>query len=132
MPNYSAAQDIRDYLIDEGYTSVYTNHLPDEPNVATCVYDYAGEPDSQAMGSKNICEQYPRVQVLCRDKNGESAYNRIYGIYLALGGAIGLTINGNIYDLITALQMPFLLGRADDANRYLYACNFRISRKPVL
>ena len=131
MPNYSAAQDIRDHLVALGYTDIWINHMPDMPDVATCTYDYGGEPDSAAMGNRVINEQYPRVQLVCRDNDQEAGYNRIYAMYTALNGLIATTINANVYDHISALQTPFLMAAQDSHGRARFACNFRLARKPV-
>jgi hypothetical protein len=130
VPNYSAANDIRAYLVNLGYSDVYVNAMPDSPDVAICCYDYSGARDEMAMGSKNVQWNYPRVQIVVRDTDNEACYNRSYAIYKELSGAIDVTSN-NTYKLITALQLPFLLGAADESGRYRYVCNYSLVRDAV-
>lgn len=125
----SPAQNIRSYLASQGYASSYWNFRPDTPDDVVCVYDYDGEPDSLAMGNKNVTLQHPRIQIVVRDSNPTEAYETAYAIYQLLSGTINLTINSNTYHLIQALNLP--RPSQDPLRRTIYFLNFAIDRKPV-
>ncbi len=124
----SAANDLRIYLEAAGYSSIYVNFEPSSPDAIIVLFDYDGPPDTLAMGDGNRVRAFPLVQVKVRKSAAES--QAAHSLAVALYGLVhgkSLTMNSQLYQLITANQRPGLVGR-DAQQRPVYGFNLMSQR----
>lgn len=126
----STVHDLATLLADRGVgtlnVDLFRGALPDQPDQALAVIEYAGEPPRlRPPGAPAIVER-PRVQLVARGVSYKAAEDLARAAYEAVHAA-AVDLNGTTYVLIEALQTPFLL-REDDGGRTLVAFNIRTSR----
>ena len=97
--------------------------LPDQHNKCIAVREYAGSPPLHVKGAQEPALHRPRVQVVARAEDYDTARTRAHDAYGALSGFAGV-LDGSYYS-IRALQSPFPLG-TDDSGRWMFAVNFEV------
>lgn len=119
--------EVEAHLASNGVSSpIFKALMPDAPDDALCLYEYAGGPprfahDGQAW--ENL-----RVQVVSRATSYPAARAAAQNVYDALNGLSNRAIGGHDYLWAGALQSPFSLGR-DDNSRHRIIINFELLRK---
>jgi hypothetical protein len=127
-------QDISSLLESGGVGTLGSNlfwgMLPDAPDLATAVFEYAGEPPTYVK-SRKVEWEHPRLQVITRGKTYIEAMQKAEDVYAALHGVRGQTINGKLYDSIRARQRPFAdPSGKDDRGRFRVFCNYAVKKQP--
>lgn len=122
--------ELGEWLEDQAVGTVGTNlflgRLPDTPDAATALFEYAGAAPFHTMGPTVVWER-PRLQVLCRAADYATARSQAETIYQLLDVVAETTIESVRYHQIEALQSPFLVQR--DANdRPVIGCNYEVWR----
>jgi hypothetical protein len=135
----SAAEDIADQIVAQGYSSssnTFVNDVPDTdsegiPDNIVAVMDIGGFPPDDSMGNnaENPTFENPGVQVTVRHNNAETGQNTCYDIFKYLHGFYG-TIGSVEYLLIQGNTSPFVLKR-DENERWHYVCTFDVERRPA-
>ena len=110
--------------------NVYCNLLFEDPDNQIAIAEYGGRPADMAMGGTADPDalEYPSVQVCVRNLNAQTAYETAYSIYKSLDGLGSVTINGNTYDYMKALQPPFIEDR-DTSGRATVRFNLWVTRR---
>ena len=125
--------DLFDYLVAQGFAStVHKGWLRELPANAVTLRETGGFPSRHVMtaGAGQAIVEEPTVQVVTRAATYDAASAMACSAYLLLDGLRNLTINGEDYHFVTAMQPPFLLER--DANhRFLFAFNVHVTRRTV-
>ncbi len=102
---------------------IFLGQLPAKPDDIIAIFEYAGEPpDLHWQG------EYPRVQVLVRNKSYEKGREKIEEVKNVLHGVRETILGNKRYLLIQALQSPFFMQR-DENNRAIFVCNFKIIKE---
>jgi hypothetical protein len=119
------AKEIAFYLQDQGM-SLPGYELPDMPNDAMAVQEYAGARPWHVKGVQAAEIENPRFQILVRSgaRNYVGGRQLIEDAYTFLDGFSGV-LSGVEYVSIRAIQSPFPLGR-DENGRWRFACNFEV------
>jgi Bacteriophage minor capsid protein len=120
-------EELKGYLVANGVSPVFMVKMPDTPDDAVCLYEYAGIPPQFAHDGQQW--ENPRVQVVTRDSklNYASARAKAQSVYDVLNGTVNTTIDSRHYLKILALQSPFPMG-ADENDRPRIVINFEIGR----
>lgn len=117
--------DIKTFLIANGITDIYKTDMPDEPNEAVCLYEYAGFGPQLDHGG--IAWRNPAIQVSVRSQDYQTARAKIESIYLLLSALINSQVGVGTQILhATPVQEPFSLG-PDLQGRVKLVCNFDIA-----
>ena len=122
----SLAADIRTYLITQGYTNVFAGYLPETPDSAINISEYAGREPSRTLDGKY--SKRPSVQIIVRDPDYNTAKDRIEDIFELLDSTVNTIIGSSSIISIFAIQSPFPTGR-DEKNRSLFVVNFKTETK---
>ena len=124
----SAAEDIKDYLVDQGVgtlkTDLFVGDMPNTPDACVSIVDSPGlSPELRYEWER------PGIQILTRASIGgyRSAYTKAKLVYDTLHGTTNETINATIYKLIAAAHSPLYVGK-DEKNRPMWSINFNIQR----
>ena len=120
-------EELRNYLLSNGVTGVFMVKMPDTPDDAVCLYEYAGIPPEFAHDGQQW--ENLRVQAVARDAklNYANARAKAQSVYNVLNGTVNTTIDSSRYLKILALQSPFPMG-ADENDRPRIVVNFEIGR----
>jgi hypothetical protein len=126
----SPQDSIAYYLESGGYgtvgTTIFVDWQPPTPSDIVVVTGYSGTDPDRALGQKAGLIQRPKVQVLTRSTDPNTALTNIRAIYSYLEGAAGFTSNGMYIVYVTpATSGPMCLGK-DDNNWMRYTINFEI------
>lgn len=106
---------------------LFLGMMPDAPDRATAIYEYAGEPPEFDHDELSPAIRRMRIQVMCRDPDYEAARTQADATFNALCAIANRAINGTRYLRIEPLQStPFSLSR-DQSNRVRIVCNYRIT-----
>lgn len=107
-------------------TNLFLGRLPDAPDTAVALFEYAGAPPVNVMGSDAppILEQ-PRIQVLSRASSYSASRSQAITVWLVLEGILNETISGTLYQRVEAVQSAFPLER-DTHERSVFAQNFQV------
>jgi transglutaminase-like putative cysteine protease len=118
-------EELRGYLVANGVSPVFMVKMPDTPDDAVCLYEYAGIPPEFAHDGQQW--ENLRVQAVARDASYTSARDKAQSVYDVLNGTVNTTIDSSRYLKILALQSPFPMG-ADENDRPRIVVNFEIGR----
>ncbi len=118
--------DIADLLSTGGMGTVHKDYSPPSPDTTVVVYGMLGGPPTYTMRNPHVLEE-PRIQVMCRSTNSETAHDNARSVYELLSGVRNRTINGVLYHWIEATHEPMLVGKDQNA-RFTVACNFDIKK----
>jgi hypothetical protein len=103
--------------------SLFTNALPDEPDVCGAVYDTAGPAPIAGFGQEGIVADRPNGQIKFRGAPGDLEGPRVQAMAAYRGvSKIGTTINGTFYRKLWPMQAPFRLD-VDVKGRSVWAFN---------
>lgn len=129
---------IASYLQTSGIGTVgvdiFKAQLPDSPDAAVGVFDYAGRASDKAFGT-TILIHNPSIQIQVRGSREGSAnavpnaLSKAAAISTLLDGAGPLTISGVIYYYIEAMQPPFSMP-FDENRRPIIVQNFWVRKQP--
>ena len=109
-------------------TNLFLGRLPDSPDSAVALYEYAGEIPVSVMGGDALpILKRPRIQVLSRASTYSASRSQAITVWLVLEGILDQTINGTLYQRVEALQSVFPLER-DTHERSVFVQNYRIIR----
>lgn len=118
--------DIADYLSTGGVANVFKDIAPDSPDTVTSVYGTGGRPSTHTMVAPHVLEE-PRVNVVCRAKDLQTAHQNAKTVYGLLNGVRNKTLNGVLYHWVVAVEEPKSLFRDQNA-RFAVACNYDIKK----
>jgi hypothetical protein len=125
--------DITAYLEDEGVgtqgVNLFYSLMPDQPDSCVAVFEYGGRPPVFEHDSPQPALEYPRVQVLARDPDYDTARSLARDAHLALSEVVNMTLGATRFLRITPLQAPFFL-RRDESGRVEFVCNFEVTIDP--
>ena len=128
-----ASKDICDILESDSAlglvfaTNLFIGREPATPDNCVIVFDIPGEsPLLNLDGSGDY--YYPGVQVRVRDNDYLTGWDLIHNILVLLHGIHNEVWNGTTYELIEAVDDPFLLDW-DENNRARFIVDFKIQRK---
>lgn len=107
-------------------TDLFKGQMPDVPEVAACIYEYAGSPPEQAHNARQSVR--PGLQVVVRNSDYEAARAKIETIFNLLDRVTNTDVQGLDVIKIEAVQSPFPLG-IDDNGRYRLAVNFQVEHR---
>lgn len=122
----TAVQDLALYLETQGLgtrgTDLFTDTLPDRPDVAVGLLMVPGSPAQYRFGTNAPLWEFPHVAVRVRAARQDAATARAKAdaIYRALAQIQAQTINGTFYVRVVPLHAPWKLDE-DDAGRPIYA-----------
>lgn len=113
-------------LQDEGLgtvgTSIFEEHMPDQPDASIVVIDTGGGPPGLTQGDDT---DTPSWQIIVRDPDPAAAVAAMQTAFQALHGLTEQTVHGEHFKLVWALQSnPVSLGR-DEKQRFRFVMNFR-------
>lgn len=129
----SVLTDIGTYLQSEGIgtlgTDIFLSQMPDTPDEAIALFEYAGNAPSRMGGNRQ-----PGIQVRTRGdyETARATIDDIYTLLSKIGNEYeddapeGVTINGTTYLHFQTVQEPFPLG-PDDNGRHELAQNFIVT-----
>lgn len=125
------ADDIADLLTSGGISGsiVFVGELPEHPHTALGILPTGGAGPTRTMqtGQGNAPLEEVRVQVRARSTDHQTAEGLLYNAHVQLNVLAERLINARRYYFAEPLQAPFYLA-LDDANRTIFACNYRILR----
>lgn len=130
-------EDVATYLEQQGTGAIGTNlfcaYLPDKPDSAIVLYEYAGLPINRL--DRAFCGL--SLQVCVRSPDYPEGLLRAQGVSDALVkigdtdmGFSPVAINGTTYFQFSALQSPYKL-REDDDGRAYFVQNFRVWARAI-
>lgn len=126
----SLVTDVKAYLVAQGQaTNTFMGRLPDTPDSATALFQYAGRSPLFVHNLPTISIDRPALQILNRAKTYADAETRALALYALLAAVVNATLGSTTYQRIEPLAAPFLLER--DANdRTVFAANYYVMKKP--
>lgn len=112
-----------------GVTStIFYPQMPDAPDSCVALIPYGSEPPGPYLFDSSLPQwETPRVQLISRDADYDTAFARAYSAYKAFAGVSDLAIGTTHYFFVRAIQSPFSLGR-DERNLWRVALNVRCQR----
>lgn len=127
--------DVAALLVEAGIgtlaTDLFLARLPDSPDSAIAVREYGGaQPDYLYVGY-DPTQEWPRIQIECRDPDYAAAHLRIERCARTLGAVRERVVNGTHYHRITPLGPPVPLGE-DESQRSRIVVSFECARYPAL
>lgn len=108
-------EQVRTYLLAEGFDQIYFGFKPDSPDFITVVRDgTAPQPPENQIGTEQT-----GLQVTVRSGNNQQARDRCYDIYLELVSfrSAQFTPTGNFVTLTVTQTPPSYIG-TDDKGRH--------------
>jgi len=106
---------------------LFVGREPATPDNCVVVFDIPGSSPLLTL-ERGEAYYYPGVQVRVRNINYLTGWALIHDIQALLHGVHGEIWNSTTYDLIKAMNNPFLLDW-DENDRARFICDFNISRK---
>lgn len=108
---------------------LFAQYLPDAPDLAMVIYEYAGEAPSWTHDGLGIAYERPRIQVVARGniEDYQSARTMAANAFQALVQVKNLVLAGVRYVVVEPLQSPFESHRDQKARPHV-ACNYRIEK----
>lgn len=105
-------------------TNLFGARMQETPDVAVCLYEYAGEGPGYAFGASGQVIDRPRIQLVSRASRDDYATARDKAVTLrALLDVAGVTMSGITVLRITPIASVFSMG-PDEQDRPLVGCNF--------
>lgn len=128
----SMLDDIKAKLVAQGVSTTITisRVLDTNQDAETLIalFQYTG-PDPTRVPEQSIPKyEYPRLQILCRSVKDQDAESLAYRCFREVTQIINETINGHVYQSVSASGSPFELMR-DEEDRSIWACNYRVFRE---
>lgn len=126
IPSQALAEVIQATAEAEGY-SVFTNHMPDQPDKAVLVYDSnLGRLEARKMASGER-EEHPLVRVIVRGKDSSARTLAALIADLADSTHNFVLSDGQILRVITKSNTIGFAGQEPQTRRYLYTQSFRMT-----
>lgn len=126
----SLVTDVKAYLVAQGQaTNTFMGKLPDTPDSATALFQYAGRGPLFVHNLPTISIDRPALQILNRARTYAEAETRALALYALLAAITNTSMGGTTYQRIEPLAAPFLLER-DALDRTVFAQNHYIMKKP--
>ena len=117
-------------------TNLFKGYEPaNAPDTSTFLHEHAGPPPEFVFSSSTPAWEQPRLQVVNRSTDYQTAMNNAQAHYKLLIGQVNTILKpsssatGVTYLNIEAVQSPFYLGQDDNA-RHRYGCNYE-TMKPL-
>lgn len=108
-------------------TSLFYNHLPDEPNRATAIYETGGVAPQQHFSGDLPSWENARVQLIHRSTSSVTARADANAAWYILQQVANEALSSVSYLRISPVQSVFLLER-DDRGRPVFAANYDVVR----
>jgi hypothetical protein len=129
----SVLSEIADYLESAGKITPEgsaLSELPDKPDDLVVLYEIQGLPPGFVHGPMSASYEYPRIRVLTRSKDYDTAKAKAQDLFRTLGSVVNATLSGVRYLRITPMRTPYQIQR--DANdRTLIACEYQVHKESV-
>lgn len=111
-------------------TTLFRDHLPDDPDACTAVFSTSGGPSEIAFGSENVKWERPRCAVWRREARyaKDLARTNAWTAYKALGKIQAEIVNGTFYHFTHLLQAPFFL-KDDNNERPIFVFNVEFEKE---
>lgn len=141
MINYAPSDILRKCLIDADMgqypddgvqTPIFTTSMPEDGDLAVCVYDTAGRMDRRGRCMRGPVQDYPGVQLRFRGKTAPEAYDLAKRFQDALEAIVVRTVNmddESIYILqgFRRVSTIVYVGEEPERQRQLYSLNGTLS-----
>jgi hypothetical protein len=128
LATHLAAAGLGIYDTSGNTSTIYTHKRPDKPDACLSVELYGGAPPGPMNFDSTGPEwENPRVQIVARDPDGDTALSAANRAYKALNGLSDVAIGGVHYFSVRAIQQPFSLG-TDENNLFLYVFNVQAQK----
>lgn len=126
--------EIGTYLQEQGIgtlaSDLYLGRLPDSPDGVAGLFEQQGLPPRHHNGgSQAPFMENPRLQILVRGTDYETARTKAFDIYNKLNALTNTVMGGTCYTAIFAMHQPFPIGY-DNNERVRFSCNFQVVKKP--
>jgi hypothetical protein len=122
------AEQVRTYLLGEGFTNLFLGFKPESPNALTVVRDMsAPQPPENQIGTEQT-----GVQVTARDYNQQEARDRCYDIYKRLVEfrTNRFTPTGNHVTLTVTQTPPSYIGTDENGrHEWTFTTSIRYNRQ---
>ncbi len=110
-------------------TDLFLARSPDSPDTVTVIREYGGMAPDYLYGSPDPTEEYPRVQIECRDTDYAVARLRVERCARILGAVRDRVVNDSFYYRISPLGSPVPLGE-DESQRARIIVNLEAAKSP--
>src|SRR5689334_7983317 len=107
-------------------TDLFISLMPDEPDNAACLYQYAGKEYDYTLDGEREADK-PGLQVVVRGVTHALAEARMNSLFQILSGLHNTSLSDVQYYSILAIASPFTLG-IDARQRHKLAVNFAVTR----
>ena len=114
--------------------NIFKSFLPNSPDFAICIYEYAGRPSDKAFGTTIVMEN-ARFQVVVRSdpmnvvaNAHTTARNKAEAIKDLLDGAGKQTLSGIVYHYIEAMSSSPSSIEIDDNQRQIIRWNYEAQK----
>jgi hypothetical protein len=109
-------------------SSIFIHRRPDAPASLLSVELYGSAPPGPYLFDATLpVYENPRLQIVSRDADGDTAYTRCYNAWQALVGLSDVSLGGVHYFSIRSVTGPVSQG-VDENNLFLYGCNIQAMR----
>lgn len=115
-------------------TNIFKGFAPPRaPDTCTFVYEYPGRSPQMVMGSSVPAYELPRIQIVERSTNYQTARSQAETWYRLVMGQVNTTLKpttaatGANYLALSPLQSPFLM-EIDENERFKIACNYEVNK----
>lgn len=121
------------WLVSDGQgtagTTLFREFMPADPDALVCLYAYGGSANEPEMGGRTVRMEFPHVAAHSRGVKDEADAPCLKLVQIVTSFAkIGdQDISGVRYGAVMAIAPPSFL-RKDDNGRFIYVCNFRITK----
>src|SRR5581483_597610 len=75
-------------------TNLFGQYLPDSPDDAVAIVEYGGSPPTRVMGTSNPAWENPRLQVVSRSADPQTAKANARIVWNLLEGVVNRTVGG--------------------------------------
>lgn len=123
--------DLESYLTDAGVVAtIAKGDLHDTPDTLLAMRETGGMASEHVMQAPpgGAVQEVLTLQILARAREYLDASVLIWQARRALDGLRNVSLNGILYDFVSAMQPPFLLMR-DENQRYVLVFNVLIRRQ---
>jgi hypothetical protein len=126
----SVLESVGDYLQAQGRgtlaTSLFLGVMPDQPDVATCVYEKPGTAPSFTLGTGGVAVDRPGLQVIVRAARGDypGGRDRALLVRSSLAAVVEQTLTGVLFHRIEPEGWVIPLGE-DEIGRPMFSLNFQ-------
>lgn len=107
-------------------TNLFLGRMPDAPDTCVCLFEYSGMAPLTTLGGDQLpYVEMPRIQAMTRHTSYASGRSLAVSVWQTLEGIVNETVNGNLYQRVSALQSVFPLER-DSHDRIIFVQNFQV------